>query len=109
MKQDRRVVLLDSTLREGEQQCGVRFPKEDKIALFGMLEDFGVTLIEVGHPGISPDEEEICREVAAAAKGAEVLMHARATVEEVRAAYRAGADWVGIWASINSISLQTKY
>ena len=109
MKRERRVVLLDSTLREGEQQCGVRFPKEDKIALLGMLEDFGVRLIEVGHPGISAEEENICRGVAAVAKSAEVLMHARATVEEVRAAYRAGADWVGIWASINEISLQTKY
>ena len=29
-----------------------------------MLEDFGISIIEIGHPGISPEEEEICREVA---------------------------------------------
>lgn len=103
------IILLDSTLREGEQQSGVRFSKEDKIHLLHMLEDFGVTLIEVGHPSISAEEEEVCRSVAAAAKYAEVLMHARAQIGDVHAAYRAGADWVGIWASINTISLQTKY
>ncbi|MED3553970.1 2-isopropylmalate synthase [Cytobacillus praedii] len=105
----RDITILDATLREGEQQCGVRFSKKDKIALLHMLEDFGIQLIEVGHPGISCEEEEVCREVAAAAKKADILMHARAKQEEVQATYRAGADWVGIWASINPISLQTKY
>lgn len=107
MKKD--IILLDSTLREGEQQCGVRFSKEDKIQILHLLEDFGVKLIEVGHPSISAEEEEVCRAVAQAARHAEVLMHARAQIGDVHAAYRAGADWVGIWASINPISLQTKY
>ncbi|MBO1625569.1 homocitrate synthase/isopropylmalate synthase family protein [Bacillus arachidis] len=106
---NKHITILDATLREGEQQCGVRFSKEDKITLLHMLENFGVPLIEVGHPGISKEEEEICREVAASAKQADILMHARAKKEEVHAVYRAGADWVGIWASINPISLQTKY
>lgn len=107
MKKD--IILLDATLREGEQQCDIRFSKEDKIGLLHMLEDFGVTLIEVGHPSISVEEEEICQAVAESAQSAEILMHARAQLEDVHAAHRAGADWVGIWASINEISLQTKY
>ncbi|HDW3057340.1 TPA: 2-isopropylmalate synthase [Bacillus cereus] len=106
---NRDLTLLDATLREGEQQQGIRFAKEDKITLLHMLEDFGILLVEIGHPGISLEEEEICREVAASAKQADILMHAQAKKEDVRAAYRAGADWVGIWAAINSISLQTKY
>jgi isopropylmalate/homocitrate/citramalate synthase len=105
---NRDLTILDATLREGEQQQGIRFAKEDKIALLHMLEDFGISIIEIGHPGISPEEEEICREVAASSKQADILMHARAKKEDVHA-YRAGADWVGIWASVNPISLQTKY
>lgn len=72
------ITILDATLREGEQQCGVRFSKEDKINLLHTLEDFGITLIEVGHPGVSREEEEICQEVAASAEHADILMHARA-------------------------------
>ncbi|QDX95406.1 2-isopropylmalate synthase [Brevibacillus laterosporus] len=103
------VTLLDATLREGEQQDGIRLAKEDKIALLHMLENFGVTLIEIGHPGISPEEESICKEVAATAERAEILMHARADIEEIRCASRAKAHWVGIWASVNPISLQAKF
>lgn len=104
-----KVTLLDATLREGEQQAGIRFTQEDKIALLHMLESFGVTLIEIGHPGISLEEENICKKVAKTAQRAEILMHARADIEEVRSAYRAGAHWVGIWVSANTISLGTKF
>ncbi|NMD71738.1 2-isopropylmalate synthase [Bacillus sp. DNRA2] len=103
------VMILDATLREGEQHSGVCFAVEDKIALLHMLEDFGVNVIEVGHPGISPEEEVVCQKVAQTARHAQILMHARASIEEVQAASRAGADWVGIWASVNSVSLQTKF
>jgi len=101
--------LIDQTVREGEQQVGVRFTARQKIEILHLLEEFGIDLIEVGHPGISTEDEQICRETALAARRAEILMHARADVEEVRAAKRAGAHWVGIWASLNDIGLATKF
>ncbi|SDX21858.1 2-isopropylmalate synthase [Marininema mesophilum] len=101
--------ILDATLREGEQHPGVRFNAQDKIHLLHLLEDFNVDLIEVGHPGISAEDEAICREVADAAKRAQILMHARAVPEEVRAVHRANGDWVGIWSSINDCSLEAKF
>jgi 2-isopropylmalate synthase len=103
------VQLLDSTLREGEQRVGVRFGAEAKLYILGLLEQFGVDLIEVGHPGISAEDEAVCTRVAAGAKHAEVLMHARADLREVHAAERAGADWVGIWGSINAVATAAKF
>jgi 2-isopropylmalate synthase len=102
-------ILLDQTLREGEQQSGIRFSAEQKIAILHHLEDFGFTLVEIGHPGISEEDERICRKTAEAARRAQILMHARANVDEIRAAKRAKADWVGIWASLNDIALATKF
>lgn len=104
-----RLTILDSTLREGEQQSGVRFTCQDKINLLHLLESFQVDIVEIGHPGISPEDEQICKEVASAASSVETLMHARAVPEEIRAVYRANAQWVGIWASINPISLSSKF
>jgi isopropylmalate/homocitrate/citramalate synthase len=101
--------LIDQTVREGEQQAGVRFSARQKIEILHLLEEFGIDLVEVGHPGISPEDEQICRETAKAARRAEILMHARADKEEVRAAKRAGAHWVGIWASLNDMALATKF
>lgn len=104
-----RVKILDATLREGEQQAGVRFSVEEKIHILHLLEAFNVDLIEVGHPGISPEDESICKEVAKAATKAEILMHSRADMKEVHAAKRAGAHWIGIWASINHYAMETKF
>ncbi|MEC4817850.1 MAG: LeuA family protein [Scytonema sp. PMC 1069.18] len=103
------VQILDATLREGEQQAGVRFSIQEKIQILQLLEEFQVDLVEVGHPGISAEDEQICLEVAQAASCIEILMHARANVEEVKAAKRAKADWVGIWAATNSIATKTKF
>lgn len=101
--------VLDSTLREGEQQAGVRFSAKDKVYIMKLLEDFGVDIIEVGHPGISQEDEDICREVVQNSSKAEILMHSRANLDEIRAVKRTGAHWVGIWASFNNISLEAKF
>jgi 2-isopropylmalate synthase len=103
------VQVLDSTLREGEQKAGVRFAAEEKIVVLHLLEDFGIRLAEVGHPGISHEDERICRDVRIASRWAEILMHARADIAEVRAAHRARAHWVGIWASVNDLGFETKF
>ncbi|TCS93883.1 LeuA family protein [Hazenella coriacea] len=103
------IKILDSTLREGEQHPGVRFSADDKIHLIQLLEEFHVDYIEIGHPAISPEDAEICKKAAQAARKAEILMHARAVPEEIKATQQAGAHWVGIWASINPLSLTTKF
>lgn len=105
----KQIKLLDATLREGEQQAGVRFCSQDKIRILRLLEQFQIDLVEVGHPGVSTEDEEICKEVGKAACYVETLMHARAVKKEVQAVHRAGGDWVGIWASINPISLASKF
>ncbi|GAB1543166.1 homocitrate synthase [Scytonema sp. NUACC21] len=103
------VQILDATLREGEQQAGVRFSCQDKIQILHLLEEFQIDCVEVGHPGISAEDEQICLEVAQAARSTQILMHARANVEEIRAAKRAKADWVGIWAAVNHLATETKF
>jgi 2-isopropylmalate synthase len=101
--------LLDSTLREGEQVAGVRLSKEEKAHCLGLLEDFGIDLIEIGHPAISDDDLAVCTHVAKAARTAETLVHARATVDEVRAAARSGVQWVGIWMSASELSRHARW
>jgi len=49
----KKVLVLDTTLREGEQSVGLCFSIAEKIELVNRLKDFGIKLIEIGHPGIS--------------------------------------------------------
>lgn len=109
LKKSIAVQVLDTTLREGDQKTGVELSAAQKITVLRMLEDFGVRLVEVGHPGISHAHERVCAEIAAAADRAAVLVHSRADVREVRAAARTGAEWIGIWASVNDVARRTKF
>ena len=65
-------------------------------------------MIECGHPRISADERERVRAVVAAVS-TPVLAHARARREDIDAVLETDAQWVGLFASINAISLETKF
>jgi 2-isopropylmalate synthase len=51
-----RLYLFDTTLRDGQQTPGIDFSVEDKIAVAGMLDAFGIDYIEGGYPGANPTD-----------------------------------------------------
>ena len=51
-----RIYLFDTTLRDGQQTPGVDFSVEDKIAIAGMLDAFGIDYVEGGYPGANPTD-----------------------------------------------------
>jgi 2-isopropylmalate synthase len=105
----KQILILDSTLREGEQSRGVCFSLAEKISIATMLRDFGVDLIEIGQPGISAIETEVCKSICESVPKVDFLVHARANRDDVLAARKTTARWIGIWASYNDISLATKF
>lgn len=56
--------LADCTLRDGEQQAGIVYTKDDKIAIAKQLDKLGVHEIEVGTPASSEDDKEAARAIA---------------------------------------------
>jgi 2-isopropylmalate synthase len=105
----KRIKILDSSLREGEQMRGFRLSLDEKIALIRLLKDFGIRFIEIGHPAISEEDESLCKTICNTISDVTFLVHARAVEADILAAKRSGASWVGIWASCNPISLSTKF
>jgi len=55
MQKDR-IHLFDTTLRDGQQTPGIDFSVEDKIAIAGMLDAFGLDYVEGGYPGANPTD-----------------------------------------------------
>jgi 2-isopropylmalate synthase len=51
-----RIYLFDTTLRDGQQTPGIDFSVEDKIAIAGMLDAFGIDYVEGGYPGANPTD-----------------------------------------------------
>ena len=59
-----RLVIFDTTLRDGEQAPGFSMRIEEKIRLARQLERLGVDIIEAGFPISSEDDAESVRRVA---------------------------------------------
>lgn len=78
-----RVVVFDTTLRDGEQAAGVCFSKAAKVEIATLLDGMGVDVIEAGFPGSSAGEHEAVRAVAECVRRARVCGLSRAIPAEV--------------------------
>src|SRR5262249_43929223 len=80
----------DVTLRDGEQQAGIAFTPEDKLAIARRLDAAGVDRIEAGMPIVSPQDEEAVRAIVADGLDAEIFAFARCMVADVEKASDCG-------------------
>lgn len=99
-------LILDSTLREGEQTPGVCFPLHVKTAIATLLETLGVDIIEAGHPMVSPSTRQGVVEVASRVRSARVAAHARTSEQDIEAALSCGVGMVGIFYCVSDERLQ---
>lgn len=59
-----KVILFDTTLRDGAQGAGVSFSVDDKLKIAKALDAFGVHYVEGGWPGSNPKDELFFKEAA---------------------------------------------
>jgi len=87
-----KVIIFDTTLRDGEQSPGASMNTAEKLRLSIQLERLGVDAIEAGFPAASSGDFEAVRAIAAKVTGAEVVALARATREDIDRAWDAVRD-----------------
>jgi len=63
-----RVLIFDTTMRDGEQSPGASMNLEEKLRLAEVLEEMGVDVIEAGFPIASPGDFEAVNAVAKVVK-----------------------------------------
>jgi 2-isopropylmalate synthase len=105
--QKRRIRILDSTLREGEQHPGVSFTIKQRIQIAWMLDSFGVDQIEIS-PVVSPDHAEATKTIIKQGLRADIVAHTRAIKSDVDIAIDCGATWVATYMGISDIHLSAK-
>ena len=103
------VELLDTTLREGEQTPGVTFSVDEKLIIAGLLDDFGVDIIEAGHPIVSEDVSRSIKLITSQGYKSSILAHCRAKKEDIDAAISCEADWVGIFFCVSKQRLDQHF
>lgn len=89
-----KVSFHDITLRDGEQQAGIIFRKDDKIKIARMLDEVGVSRIEAGMPAVSREEKEAVKAIANEGLTAKVFSFARCMKKDVDLALECDVDGV---------------
>lgn len=84
-----RILIFDTTLRDGEQSPGATLNVEEKLAIARQLARLGVDVIEAGFPFASPGDFEAVQQIAAAVgteTGPIICGLARATTQDIQTA-----------------------
>lgn len=91
-----KVRIHDVTLRDGEQQAGIIFTKDDKIRIAEKLAEVGVHRIEAGMPAVSANDEAAIREIVKRDLDAEIFCFCRCMINDVELAADCGVDGIVI-------------
>jgi isopropylmalate/homocitrate/citramalate synthase len=84
-----RLIIFDTTLRDGEQSPGASMTKEEKVRIAKQLERLRVDVIEAGFAAASPGDFESIRAIATAIRESTVCSLSRANDRDIARAAEA--------------------
>ena len=106
----KQIKFHDVSLRDGEQQAGLVFSKDQKIALADKMAEMGMHRIEAGMPAVSQQDREAIIEIAKrynGTNGPEIFAFARCMKQDVMKAVDCGVK--GIVVEIPASEHMVKY
>ena len=106
-KTPKKISVLDSTLREGEQHPGISFTNKQRIQIAWMLDYFGVDQIEIS-PIVSKDHETSTKTIIKQGLKADIVSHGRALKQDIDISLKCDAKWVAAYLGISDIHLKDK-
>ncbi len=89
-----KIIIFDTTMRDGEQTPGVNLNAAEKLELAKELETLGVDVMEVGFPAASPGDFEAVQKVAHQVRNSTVCGLSRALPKDVENCWLALKDAV---------------
>jgi 2-isopropylmalate synthase len=90
--EDQRVLIFDTTLRDGEQSPGIALNRQEKLEIAHQLARLGVDIIEAGFPITSPGDFESVQAIAREVEGPVICGLARTSKQDIDAAWNAVRD-----------------
>ncbi|HVS29743.1 MAG TPA: 2-isopropylmalate synthase [Solirubrobacteraceae bacterium] len=92
MDDPNRVLIFDTTLRDGEQSPGISLNTAEKLEIAHQLARLGVDVIEAGFPITSPGDFEAVQAISREVRGPVIAGLARTHTQDIDAAYNAVRD-----------------
>jgi methanogen homocitrate synthase len=103
-----KILIYDSTLRDGEQMPGMHFTPEQKIAIARKLDEVGVHQIEAGYPAVSDLEKKSVKAIAELGLNADILCLARTVQADIDAAADCDVDMVLLFIATSDLHMRYK-
>ena len=111
MNTDNRIIIFDTTLRDGEQSPGASMNKAEKLRIATQLEKLGVDVIEAGFPAASEGDFQAVKAIAKTLKVCQVASLCRANDDDINRGWDAIKDaaYPRIHTFIATSELHMKY
>ena len=107
MKKRRYPVIIDTTLRDGEQAPGVFFTVDAKLRIASLLDELGVDEVEAGTPAIGQQEKEAVALIASSGFRFITSCWCRARIEDIREVAKLKTGSVNISLPVSDILINT--
>jgi len=102
------VRVADCTLRDGEQQAGIVFTRQDKVDIARALDRLGVYEIEAGTPASSEEDRQAIEEIAGSGLKAKISALARGRRDDIDLVAKTGAYAARLSMPISTIQRVNK-
>lgn len=89
-----KIKIHDISLRDGEQQAGIVFNKEQKVRIAEKLAEIGIHRIEAGMASVSKEDEAAIREIVKRNLGPEIFAFSRCMKDDVKLATDCGVKGI---------------
>lgn len=101
-------IIVDTTLRDGEQAAGVEFTINEKIEIASLLVKIGIREIEAGTPAIGEIEKEAIRGIVDKGLDARLIGWNRAIKKDIDESIDCGLDSVAISLPVSDMHIRYK-
>lgn len=105
---EKKIILVDTTLRDGEQTAGVVFSNREKLRIAKMLDEVGVHQIEAGIPIMGGSEKQALMDITDLGLQASIMAWSRAMVDDVKHSLECNVDAIAISISTSDIHINHK-